>query len=269
MSYPLTLAIPTYNRSKYLKELLPQILQQYLKQPLGTLEILIVDNASTDDTQAFVTANFKQHFRYIRNPVNVGADRNFLECIKSAEGEYIWLFGDDEVLNPDGIQYVLNALEKKPDLIIAESSLGSSTGFPSYKDLLIHFDVTDPIFPVHHTLITKNVFPKSGFDLDFAISKLETNYSHMYGLVSHLKKSRHIYLLSKSESAFSTRDERAPYADPPTQLEKKLVSLNAYIASQIDYKKLKTNAWLYYNCRPLFNACNSKKLKRLARKIFH
>jgi glycosyltransferase involved in cell wall biosynthesis len=110
----LTFAIPTFNRSKYLKELLPEVVNQYLSRAPGTLEIVVIDNASTDDTEDYIRTNFNQHIRYIRNKENIGGDRNFIECIKNANGKYVWLFGDDEILNPGGIHRVMDAIEKDP-----------------------------------------------------------------------------------------------------------------------------------------------------------
>lgn len=193
MNYKLTIAIPTYNRSRYLKELLPEIKRQHSLLPENTLEVLIIDNASTDDTPEYIKSNHQNTFRYIRNSSNIGADRNFIECIRQSTGEYVWLYGDDEILKPDGVNTIINLLDHKPDFIIAESDMQETTKFSSYTELLRHFDITDPIFPVHHTLITKNIFPRSGFDLEFAFSMMKTNYTHMYGLVNQLKKSKCIY----------------------------------------------------------------------------
>ena len=264
----LTFAIPTFNRSKYLKELLPEVINQYLSRAPGTLEIVVIDNASTDDTEDYIRTNFNQHIRYIRNKENIGGDRNFIECIKNANGKYVWLFGDDEILNPGGIHRVMDAIEKDFDFLITESNMEHSLRFDSYKILLEYLHIADPIFPVHHTLITKNVFPRTAFDINYAMSKLDTNYSHMYGLINHLKISKSLYIFSKIESAFTTRTERAPFAETPTQLEKKLVKLSACIAEQIGYKRLWLNTWLYYNCSPLYNAYNSKKIKRFIKKYF-
>jgi len=259
----LTIAIPTYNRSRYLKELVPEIVSQCKNIINSNIEILIIDNASTDDTQAYIQGNYDDSVTYIRNKNNIGADRNFIECIKNSKGKYIWLFGDDEVLRPEGVQRVINSLDKNPDLIIAESNFDATLHFESYKNLLRHTHDKDPVFPVHHTLITKNIFPKSGFSCDFAKKKIDTNYGHMYGLIDSLKQAKKIIVFSQNESAFSVRENRAAFADPPSNLESKLVDLNCFIADSIGYKRLKTDIWLYYNLRPIYKLINSKKTRKL------
>ena len=261
----LTIAIPTFNRSKYLKELLPEMIAQCKNIESPRLEILVIDNASTDDTSTYIKNNHNKDLTYIKNDTNIGADRNFLECIKKANGHYIWLFGDDEFLRPGGVQRIIDSLSYNPDLIIAESNLRKNIEFNSYIKLLLYMHDSDPVFPVHHTLITKNIFPKSNFNLEAAYRNIETNYGHMYGLIDSLKQAQRIIIFSEENSAFGVREQRAAFADPPKNLEKKLVKLNFSIAESINYKKLKTDIWLYYNMRPIFNLINSKKIRRLLR----
>lgn len=259
----LTIAVPTFNRHKYLVELLPDLISQIAQEGSGQVELLVIDNASTDATQALIGDNYAKRLRYQRNPVNIGADRNFLECIKSARGKYVWLFGDDEVLNPGGVGRVLAALKEGPDLLIAESNFDQTMRFASYRELLVHVSDRDPVYPVHHTLITKNVFPKAGFDLAFADEKIQTNYGHMYGMVEHLKSARCIMVLGAQESAFHVRDVRAEFADPPAKLEDKLVALNRHIAEVLSYPPLGTDIWLYYKARALYKLRHSRKVRKL------
>jgi glycosyltransferase involved in cell wall biosynthesis len=261
----LTIAVPTFNRSRYLEELLPQLVTQIEREPQYLVELLVIDNASTDGTRDLIASKFAGSLRYLRNPENIGGDRNFLECIKAAQGKYVWLFGDDEVINPGGVRRVIEALAQDPDLVIAESSSAATKSYDSYKALLQHVRDQDPVFPVHHTLITKNIFPKSKFDLALAQDTVQTNYGHMYGLVESLKSARKIIVLSAQDSAFHVRDVRAEFADPPTKLEDKLIRLNCHIAEALEYRRLRTDIWLYYKARPLYKLRHSKKVRKLLR----
>lgn len=96
----LTIAIPTYNRSGFLSELLSLLMPQLEGET--SVELLISDNASTDDTaevvKRFCPENLR--FRTLRNDVNIGADANFLQCFREARGRYLWLVGDDDILVP-------------------------------------------------------------------------------------------------------------------------------------------------------------------------
>jgi abequosyltransferase len=108
----LTLAIPTFNRHTYLGELLDSISVGYGAEM--TVELLISDNCSTDETPAVVEKFRSRGFRlrYIRNEVDIGADANFLQCFNEASGKYFWLMGDDDVLAPNAVAQILSLLQK-------------------------------------------------------------------------------------------------------------------------------------------------------------
>ncbi len=106
----LTIAIPTYNRSRNLEQLLGSLMPQALSE--GRVEVLVSDNCSTDDTPA-VVARFRQagwDLVSIRNEVNIGADANFLQCFEKGSGKYVWIFGDDDFIAPGGLAKVVALL---------------------------------------------------------------------------------------------------------------------------------------------------------------
>jgi len=103
----LTIAIPTYGRAKYLKELLSVLADQLKDEP--HVELIISDNASPDETrlvvQDFVDGGLR--VRYICNAENVGSDANFLQCFEQARGKYFWLFSDDDLIVPGALARIL------------------------------------------------------------------------------------------------------------------------------------------------------------------
>lgn len=121
MQYILTIAIPTYNRKEKLKMSLSGVLEQVENLPI---EILISDNASEDGTEAYMAELCMQYknLRYHRNNVNIGPDMNFLNCYEMAQGEYVWLLGDDDFVLPGAVQNIVSVLEKKPICVFLNSS---------------------------------------------------------------------------------------------------------------------------------------------------
>ena len=102
-----TVAIPTYNRSDgYLRE----ALESALAQDYEALEIVVVDNASTDATGTYVTSVADERVRYIRNETNLGVNGNFNACLKHARGEYFLLLHDDDRIDPDFVSTCMRAL---------------------------------------------------------------------------------------------------------------------------------------------------------------
>lgn len=109
----LTIAIPTYNRARYLRELLSVLFDQLLSEP--RVELIVSDNASPDETPQLVEEYQRRglQIRSIRNETNIGPDANFLRCFEQARGKYLWIFGDDDVIAEGGVAAVLSLCEAK------------------------------------------------------------------------------------------------------------------------------------------------------------
>lgn len=110
----LSICIPTYNRGPFLQDLLNSIVAQIADLPPGLaalgVEIVISDNASCDDTPDRIEAfHAKLALTYVRQPTNIGPDRNFLAVVKSARGNFCWLMGSDDVLEQGGLKRVMHA----------------------------------------------------------------------------------------------------------------------------------------------------------------
>ncbi len=108
----LSITIPTFNRAPFLAELLETLLPQLRDEPRA--ELLLSDNASTDETSALV-AGFQTRglrLRYLRNGENLGSDANFLQCLFQARGKYVWVLGDDDLLTPDAVPQLLSLLDQ-------------------------------------------------------------------------------------------------------------------------------------------------------------
>ncbi|HZQ42551.1 MAG TPA: glycosyltransferase family 2 protein [Acidobacteriaceae bacterium] len=163
----LTIAIPTYNRSRYLRELLSVLHEQVVKQP--DVELIISDNASPDDTSA-VVAEFQQRglsVRYMRNAENIGADANFLQCFAEARGKYFWLFGDDDVLLPGALRLLTERLASHTyDLVYVNSfPMESSTALNAVQGpLTVKESASASEFAskvhIYMTFITGNIIRK-------------------------------------------------------------------------------------------------------------
>ncbi|NVN98809.1 MAG: glycosyltransferase family 2 protein [Geobacteraceae bacterium] len=130
MSKLLTIAIPTYNRAAYLGLCLDQIFKQ-VKQYESQIEIIISDNASTDNTSD-VVRSYKDNgfiFRYVCNEENIGADRNFAQCFTFASGKYVLVFGDDDVLLDGAIDKILMVIRSGEYGVVYLNSYGFSADY--------------------------------------------------------------------------------------------------------------------------------------------
>ncbi len=112
MTVKLSIGIPTYNGAKSIKETLESILKQ-LDTINESIEILISDNASTDNTKDIIQEYINKYpkiFSYYKNEENIGYDRNVDNIFKKAKGEYVWLLGDDDVYYEGSLNYLFNIL---------------------------------------------------------------------------------------------------------------------------------------------------------------
>ncbi len=121
----LSICIPTYNRSRFLKESLTTIIFS-AQNHWAEVEIIVSDNASPDDTSA-VMSEFQNQYpwiRYHRNDTNIG-EANFYHAAAMATGAYVWIFGDDDKLLPEAIPTVLQQIKDGYDQIILNFSIWS------------------------------------------------------------------------------------------------------------------------------------------------
>lgn len=120
----LTIAIPTYSRCSHLKQLLTTLAPQLTNQK--RLDVIVSDNASTDSTEQIVR-EFQSRgmpIRYFRNAVNLGAERNILQCYEEAKSKYVWILGDDDVIEPFGLEIILAHLLREDYDLIAIKTRG-------------------------------------------------------------------------------------------------------------------------------------------------
>lgn len=104
----LSICVPTYNRAKFLRVMLEALLPQAARLG-GVVEVIVSDNASTDDTQSVVrAAEGLGPLRYLRNKSNLGPLANIIKPIlEAARGRYVWVMGDHNLMRPDALAEVV------------------------------------------------------------------------------------------------------------------------------------------------------------------
>lgn len=104
-----SIVVPTYNRS----HLIGPTIRSVLDQTFAGLELLVVDDGSTDDTAAVVRAFADRRLRYL--PVTNrerGAARNF--GFRQAKGEYVVFLDSDDEFHPTHLQTLWQAIREQP-----------------------------------------------------------------------------------------------------------------------------------------------------------
>lgn len=112
----LTIAVPTYNGARTIARALATIVPQL--EP--GVELLVCDNASTDDTGDVVRTFTAEHpaIRYQRNEKNVGFDGNVDLCLRRARGRFVWIMSDDDIFcREDAVRQVLQVIRQHPEVV--------------------------------------------------------------------------------------------------------------------------------------------------------
>jgi glycosyltransferase involved in cell wall biosynthesis len=113
MTRLLSFAVTTWNRARYLEQLLEALATQIADLHYD-IEVLISDNGSTDSTPE-VVRRYQQRFdfiRYYRNPENLGPVKNVTLAVQRADAEYVWLFCDDDLPVPGAVSQVYSRLSE-------------------------------------------------------------------------------------------------------------------------------------------------------------
>jgi glycosyltransferase involved in cell wall biosynthesis len=113
MSRPLiTVLVATYNYGRFIEECIDSILSQ--EYPADKLDVLVVDDGSTDDTAQRVK-KFGHKIRYFRKP-NGGQASALNLGFAESRGEIIALLDADDYFLPSKLAHVAEAFEKDPQL---------------------------------------------------------------------------------------------------------------------------------------------------------
>lgn len=115
----LGIALPVYDGQRFIREALDSL----LNQSFADWELLIVDNASDDETPAIVEAysDRDSRIRYHRNSENIGAARNFNLGFTLTSGRYFKWMAHDDLMHVDYLTRCIDALEADPGAVLAYS----------------------------------------------------------------------------------------------------------------------------------------------------
>jgi glycosyltransferase involved in cell wall biosynthesis len=114
--------LSTFNRERYIRAALLSILEQSCRP----LEIIVVDDGSTDGTAA-ACAEFAQQVRYVRQPENRGKTAAINRGLALATADYVWVMDDDDIAPPDALERLLRPLTADPKLGFSYGALQKFT----------------------------------------------------------------------------------------------------------------------------------------------
>ena len=108
LSPKVSIVLPTYNGAKYIR----QSIDSCLSQTYTNIELIVVDDGSTDQTPEIVKSCRDQRVRYIRNEKNMRLPRSLNIGFAAAAGEYLTWTSDDNYYDPQAIAVMAEYLDK-------------------------------------------------------------------------------------------------------------------------------------------------------------
>tara|TARA_B110000259_G_scaffold75291_1_gene88526 strand:- start:10412 stop:11557 length:1146 start_codon:yes stop_codon:yes gene_type:complete len=157
--------LPTRNGGKYLKSCIESVLSQDYKD----MELIVFDNANTDNTAEVVNSySNDKRLKYYRIDSVVSVTDNWNNALKKSSGDYVLMMGDDDFLLP-GYFDTLDKIIKENDFPDGISYFGYSFIYPDAVDNTVGY-YSDPHYDYEKKLIdsgktTKNQLKSIVYDM--------------------------------------------------------------------------------------------------------
>lgn len=100
--------MPSWNTGK----LIAESIQSVIDQTYENWELIIVDDCSTDNTDAVVAKFTDKRIRYFKNEKNSGAALSRNRALREARGEWIAFLDSDDLWNPDKLEHQINFMNE-------------------------------------------------------------------------------------------------------------------------------------------------------------
>lgn len=191
----ISVVIPTYNRGKTIIQSVKSVLNQSYKN----IEVIIVDDNSTDNTETILKQLNDKRIRYIKHKQNKGACAARNTGIKVSQGEYIAFHDSDDIWHKDKLEKQIRVIkEKEADVVFCAFTRfnyrkdnekvfpNMESGFKSNKEIVMGFYIST------QTILGKrDVFYK--YQFDETMPRMQD-----YDLMIRVSQTQKVYFLNES-----------------------------------------------------------------------
>ena len=194
----LTVCVSTYNRADKLASNLKNWINLN-NHKINEVELIVCDNCSTDNTNTICNTFLKKNkFTYIRNRQNVGILGNLEICAERANGNFVWIIGDDDLVKPNAIELIVEIIKKHKNIPL----------------IYVNYSYIEQIYKSSENpkKITKEVYVSSSqADGLYKIKNLCTNNENFFtGIYTCIFQNKH------AKKAFISYKETPPFSDLKT-----------------------------------------------------
>lgn len=249
----LSICIPTYNRGNILYNTILNV----LKYGGVDIELIVSDNASTDNTLDIIQSIKDDRFIYYRNQQNMGFVYNLLKVIEYANADFVFLLSDEDDICVKNIDKILQILSMNKNLSVFLGNIKTDTGknYLNYKDELIkNSDDAFLKFSFTHHYMSGLILNKKSIDLNNIWSEFEKPnhgyldiYPHVYIMnclfFTGLAQTSNLCFVKMREKGKCEMDtfNNKPYVHPNSRINlfiKNISSLTTFPISKDKYMKV-------------------------------
>ena len=161
--------MPVYNAEKYLHAAIDSI----LSQTFADWELIIINDGSTDKSEAIITGYSDDRINYVRNETNLGLIRTLNKGITLCKGKYIARMDADDISLPERLRKQVNFLDNNPEYLMCgtnaavidnqNNKIGKIHNFTDNNFLKIHLLFSVPF--VHpSTMIPREILEANPYN---------------------------------------------------------------------------------------------------------
>lgn len=162
-----SICIPNYNYAQYIGE----TIQSVLSQSCQDFEIIVADNASTDNSVAVVESFQDPRIRLIRNRYNIGFAPNLQRASETACGSYMLMLSSDDRMKANALETYLRVImdigdDAKHSILFSDSLTINSAGEANPELFYIQKNYYQDLISTYHDLSESDgFFIYSGMDV--------------------------------------------------------------------------------------------------------
>lgn len=192
----LSICILTYNRGAQVDALLSYLLASILPKAGDLVDLLVVNNCSTDNTESLLTKHERAGVRVIRRSNFLPtAEENMMRSVEYCRGKYLWFLGDDDYPITDSVFDLINRLKDGSVDFLVANSINVMEG-RVLSDNFINMNSSYLTLPIHKFIagtgllaliagMSRLVFRKDMVDVEEGLNilSIQSIYSHVFWLL--------------------------------------------------------------------------------------
>lgn len=169
MTHIVSIIISAYNRQRDVK----RAVTSALRQSFDAIEVIVVDDASTDSTCEVVNGIKDDRLKLVKHNRNLGLNQTRISGLNVTSGEYVMFMDADDTLEPEAVERLL----QRQRATSADIVVMASRRIGKYVPLKIPFFIPSEFFCNVETVVARNILPAILSKEGFSLSLVDKMYS--------------------------------------------------------------------------------------------